>query len=315
MNLLVGGLTVGLILALMTLGVFVAYRVLDSLDLTADGAFGLGAAVAGILLVRHVDPFLATGAGTAAGAIAGMVTGLLNTRLRVSLLLAGILTTTALYSINLYIMGGGDLSLAPQHTLVNVAEELGADLMAGAGTLTLFGTPITARNWLGFLFTLLLVSSVVLVIDLFFRTNLGLAMRATGDNPRMARALGVNVQATLVFGLALANGLIALSGAVFTQYLGFVNIQVGVGILVAGLASLMIGETILGKRGVGRRIAGAVVGAVLYRLLVAAALRAGLDPNALKLVTALLVLAALVVPALWRQRVMRHRADEALSRG
>jgi putative ABC transport system permease protein len=315
MNLLVGALTVGLILALMTVGVFIAYRVLDSLDLTADGAFGLGAAVAGVLLVHRVDAFLATAAGTIAGALAGTTTGLLHTRLRVSLLLAGILTTTALYSITLYIMGGGDLSLAPTHTLVKVAEEMGQDLMAGAGTLTLFGTPITARNWLGFLFTFLLVASVVEVINAFFRTNLGLAMRATGDNPRMARALGVNVPATQVFGLTLANGLIALSGAVFAQYLGFVNIQLGAGILVAGLASLMIGETVLGKRGVGRRIGGAVVGAVIYRLLVAGALRAGLDPNALKLVTALLVLAALVVPALWRQRVTRQRATEALSRG
>ena len=315
MNLLVGALTVGLILALLTVGVFIAYRVLDSLDLTADGAFGLGAAVAGVLLVHRVDAFLATAAGTMAGALAGMTTGLLHTKLRVSLLLAGILTTTALYSITLYIMGGGDLSLAPTHTLVNVAEEMGKDLMAGAGTITLFGTRITARNWLGFLFTFMLVASVVEVINAFFRTNLGLAMRATGDNPRMARALGVNVPATQVFGLTLANGLIALSGAVFTQYLGFVNIQVGAGILVAGLASLMIGETVLGKRGVGRRIAGAVVGAVIYRLLVAGALQVGLDPNALKLVTALLVLVALVVPALWRQHVIRQRATEALSRG
>jgi putative ABC transport system permease protein len=314
-NLLIGAITIGLILSLVALGVFITYRVLDGLDLTADGAYGLGAAVAGIMLVRGVDPFLATALGVLAGAAAGTVTGLLHTRLKINLLLAGILTTTALYSVNLYVMHGGDLSLAAHYTLVNFADSLGADLLSGQGSLLLFGTPVSARNWMALLLTLVLVSSFALALNVFFRTSLGLAMRAAGDNPRMARALGIDVRATLVLGLALANGLIALGGAVFAQYVGFVNVELGLGTLVMGLASLMIGETVLGRQGVGRRIAGAVAGTVLFRLMVAAAFRAGLDPNALKLVTSLLVLAALILPALWRQRATQHQLRSALRNG
>ena len=311
MNLLLGAVTIGLISSLMALGVFIAYRVLDTLDLTVEGSYGLGAAVTAVMLVRGVSPFAATALGTLAGVAAGTVTGLVHTRLRVQALLAGILTTTALYSVILYVMNGGDLSLAGSRTLVTVAERLG-QLLGGMGDLTLFGIEVPARNWQGLLLTLGLTVTLALGLAGFFRTNLGLAMRATVSNPRMARAVGIDVGSTLVFGLALSNGLVAMAGAIFAQFVGFANIQMGVGIFVTGVASVMIGETVLGRRGMGRWLAAVVVGSVLFRLLVAGALRAVLDPNALKLVTALLVLGALVLPRLWaREAAGRAPRSEA----
>jgi putative ABC transport system permease protein len=300
-NLWIGAVTVGLILTLLALGVLVAYRVYDVLDLTAEGAYGLGAAVAAALLVQKVPPIVATALGGLAGAAAGTVTGLLHTRLRVNVVLAGILISAALYSINLYVMNGGDRSLATEHTLVDIAEAVGKHLSPPDGDLTLLGTAVSARNWMGLLLTLVVVAGAAIGLDLFFRTDLGLAMRATGDNPAMARALGIRVNLMLVLGLAVANGLIGLSGAVFAQYIGFVNIQMGIGILVTGLASVMIGESLIGRGGVGRQIIGALAGAVVYRVLIAAALNAGLDANALKLVSAVFVLAAMIVPA-WIRR-------------
>ena len=308
MNLLIGAITIGLILSLLALGVFITYRVFDRIDLTAEGSYGVGAAVAGVLLIRGAHPLVATAGGAAAGALAGCVTGLLRVYLGVPLLLAGIVTSTGLYSVILYLMHGGDLSLASRRTLVSIADGIGGKLVGGNGELELLGTSVSASNWMGLLLTLVVVASVAWLLRLFFSTALGLSIRASGNNRLMARAQGVDVGMSLILALAISNGLIGLSGAIFAQFIGFVNISLGIGILVTGLASLMIGEVLFGRRGIGRPIAAAIAGAVIYRLLVAAALRAGLDPNGLKLVTAVFVLIALVMPMAARH-LFQHRAD------
>jgi putative ABC transport system permease protein len=309
-NLLIGAATIGLVLALLGLGVFITYRIYHTLDLTADGSFGVGAAVAAALLVRRVPPITATLFGAAAGAVAGSITALLHTRFRVSQLLAGVLTSTALYSVCLFVMGSGNLSLTSAETLVSVAERLGQRFLGIPASLTLFGTTVGG----GSVATLLLMAAVAgaagLLLAAFLATDLGLAMRAAGTNPQMARAVAIGVDGMLVLGFALANGLIGLAGALFAQEEGYANIQMGIGALVTGLANLMLGEALFGKRSIGRWIAGAIAGAVAFRLLVAAAVRAGLNPNALKLVTAAFVLAVLILPQL-AGRAFRRRSPEA----
>ena len=298
MNLLIGAITIGLILAPLGLGIFVSYRIYQILDLTTDGAFGVGAAVVAALLVREVPPLAATAIATLAGVVAGSITGLLHTQLLVSALLAGVLTSTALYSVNLFIMGSGNLSLADAGSLVTLAERLGQRLFGMPTSVTLFGTEVAGSRLASLALIALMVGGLALGLALFLATDLGLAMRATGNNPQMAKAVGIEVDRMLVLGLALSNGLVALSGALLAQYEGFANIQMGIGAIVTGVATLMLGEALLGKRPIGRWIAGAVVGALAFRLLVAGALRAGLNSNALKLVTAVFVLGVLVVPRL-----------------
>jgi putative ABC transport system permease protein len=292
-NLLVGTLSMGLVLALATLGLYISLRVLHTLDLTVEGSFGLGAALAAALLVRGSSPLAATAAAAAAGVLAGVTSGLMNTRGRIDPLLAGILTSTALYSVMLFLMGGGDLSIATRDTLFSGAERAWRGL--GGGTVTLFDTTVSAGSVASLAYLALLVPLAALALGWFFRTRLGLAARAAGDSPSMAGAQGVSVGAMLVLGLALANGLVGLSGALFAQYQGFASVQMGIGTFVSALACLILGEALFGRRRVGRHLAAALVGTLLFRLLVSAALQAGLDPNSLKLATALFVLAVLVL--------------------
>jgi len=312
-NLLIGAATMGLILAPLALGVFLSYRVYHMLDLTADGAFGVGAAAVAALLVRGAPPLAATALAAMAGVMAGAITGLLHTRLRVSALLAGVLTSTGLYSAMLFIMGSGNLSLATAESLLTRAEGLGQRIGLPS-SLTLFGTDVPGSRLSDLVLVAVLVAALAIGLTLFMRTDLGLAMRATGNNPQMAKAVGIEVDHMLVFGLGISNGLIAFSGALFAQYQGFATIEMGIGAVVTGVATLMVGETLLGKRPLGRWIAGAVVGAVIFRLLVALALRAGLNSNALKLVTALFVLAVLVVPELGRKSRPRRLPEGVPSR-
>jgi putative tryptophan/tyrosine transport system permease protein len=313
-NLLIGAATIGLILALLGLGIFVSYRIYHAVDLTADGSFGLGAAVAAALLVGGIHPIPASAISALAGAAAGAITGVMHTRMRVHLLLAGVLTTTALYSICLFVMGSGNLNLASAETLISSAEHLGT-VLGLPPTVTLLGDAVSASSITTLLLMLLLAAGIGLLLTVFLGTDLGLAMRAAGTNPQMAKAVAIDVDRMVVLGLGLSNGLIALAGGLFAQYQGFANIQMGIGSVVTGLATLMLGETLAGKRPMGRWIAGAIIGAVVFRLLVAAAVRAGLNPDALKLVTAALVLAALVLPQLL-ERVGRARAElGARSRG
>jgi putative ABC transport system permease protein len=300
MLLLIGALTIGFILSLLALGVFISFRIFAFPDITADGSITLGGAVTAVLLVAHVHPVVATAAAFAAGALAGTATGLLHTRFKINGLLAGILVMTALYSVNLHVMGKSNLPLLSERTLASMAESAALSAV-GSPAVRLLGWDVATRDAAVLVLAAAAVAFIGVVLYLFFRTHLGAAMQAAGDNAQMTRAMGVNVDTMIVLGLALSNGLIALSGGLLTQYQGFADVQMGVGMVVWGLASIIIGEALVGVRDVGFVIVGAVMGSVLFRLIVALALRGGLDPNDLKLVTAVFVFIALVLPASLRR--------------
>jgi putative ABC transport system permease protein len=301
MTLLIGALTLGLILALLALGVYVSFRIFNIPDMTAEGSVTLGASVAAAMMIGGHNAVLATAAGTAAGTVAGAVTGLLATKCRINGLLSGILVMTGLYSVNLHVMGKSNIPLLEVKTLATFAEQFGAKIFGGAGDLSIAGWAVSVRDMSMLLSILLFVVVICILMYFFFRTHLGTAMRATGDNPQMICALGVSVDAATIFGLAMSNGLIALCGALIAQYQGFADVQMGVGMVVLGIASVIIGESLIGTRAVGLLITGTVMGSVLFRLLVAIALRWGLSPNDLKLITAVFVFAALVMPNLARR--------------
>ncbi len=280
MNLALGAvfrvLEQGLVYAVMAVGVYLSSRVLDFPDLTVDGSFPMGAAVAARLLIGGVHPLVGTLLAPVAGFFAGAATGILNTRLRISNLLAGILTMTALYSVNLRVMGRANVPLLRTGTVLTVLQEK--------------GIPPTISSFLLFCIVVVIVKYMV---DVFLRTEFGLALRATGDNESMIRSLGVNTDSMKIVGIGIANALVALSGALVAQYQGFADIGMGIGTVVAGLASVIIGEAIIPPRSVGMGTLGAIIGSVVYRLAVFLALRLGFAPTDLKLVTALLVIAAL----------------------
>ncbi|MFZ4716427.1 MAG: ABC transporter permease [Chthoniobacterales bacterium] len=301
MNLLIGATTIGLILALLAFGVYLSFRIFSFPDITADGSITLGAAVTAALLVHHYAPWEATLAGFIAGMLAGSITGILHTKFRINELLSGILVMTALYSVNLHVMGKSNVPLMNEPTLTNQAETLFATFFRGKEDLDFFGWSVSIRDASTLLGITAIVSFVGTALFLFFRTNLGTAMRATGDNAQMIRALGVSVDFILILGLAISNGLIALAGSLLAQYQGFADVQMGIGMVVWGLASVIIGEALVGAGSIGFVIIGAVMGSVLFRLLVAIALRWGLNPNDLKLITALFVFIALIAPSMLRK--------------
>jgi putative ABC transport system permease protein len=270
-------------------------------DMTAEGSVTLGASVAAAIMVSGNNAVLATVAAVAAGTVAGAVTGLLATKCKINPLLSGILVMTGLYSVNLHVMGKSNIPLLEVTTLATYAEKFGAWIFGDAADLNVAGWAVSVRDLSMLLSILLLVIAVCVLMYFFFRTDLGTAMRATGDNPHMICALGVSVDAATIFGLAISNGMIALCGALIAQYQGFADVQMGVGMVVLGIASVIIGEALIGTRTVGLVITGTVMGSVLFRLLVAIALRWGLSPNDLKLITAVFVFAALVMPNLARR--------------
>jgi putative ABC transport system permease protein len=299
-SLLISAWTIGLILSLLALGVFISYRVFEFPDITADGSITLGAAIAAVFLVHGFNPLVATSAACAGGLVAGTITGILHTKFDINKLLAGILVMTALYSVNLHVMGKSNVPLLAAETLATRAD---AFFSAVVGvSIALGGWEVAARDAGMLLFVALTIVAVATLLYLFLRTNLGTAMRATGSNDQMIRALGVNVGNMIVLGLAISNGLIALAGALLAQYQGFADVQMGIGMVVWGLASVIIGEALVGTKQLGFLITGAVMGSVVFRLLIAIALRAGLDPNDLKLITAAFVFVALVLPNLFRRR-------------
>ena len=297
MSLVIGAFTIGAILSLLALGIFVSFRVFEFPDITVDGSITLGAAVAATLLVAQVHPVLATGVACLAGAVAGATTGVIHTRFGINKLLSGILVMTALYSVNLHVMGRSNVPLLSERTLATMAERAGTRVL-GAERLHLIGWEVSTRDVSVLMVALLAAVLAGAILFVFFRTHLGTAMQAAGDNSQMIRALGVNVNTMIILGLALSNGMVALAGALLAQYQGFADVQMGIGMVVWGLASVIIGEALVGTRQLGFIITGAVMGSVLFRLLVAIALRGGLNPNDLKLITALFVFAALVVPTL-----------------
>jgi putative ABC transport system permease protein len=302
MTLLIGSWTVGLILALLALGVFITFRIFAFPDITADGSLTLGAAVAAALIARGYSPWVATGASMVAGALAGGTTGVLHTRFRINGLLAGILVATALYSVNLHVMGRSNIPLLDARTIGTDLVDAAAKLSGPVETVPFLGWQVRFGDAVNLAAVGLLVAGLGCGLRAFLRTGLGTAMRATGDNPRMIRALGVDVGRMITLGLMMSNALVALSGAVLAQYQGFADIQMGIGMIVWGLASVILGQALVGSGGLGLSITGAVLGSLLFRLMVALALRWGLDPNDLKLITAAFVFAALVLPKVFAGR-------------
>jgi len=276
----------GLIYGLMALGVYVSFRVLAFPDLSVDGTFPLGAAVAAALIIGGWDPFLASLVALGAGAVAGAFTGILATKFRIQGLLAGVLTMIMLYSLNLRIMGRPNLPLLGRPSALTVTVQ------------ALHLTP----PWGLVLVAAILAFGFKILLDLFFHTELGTAMRATGDNPEMVRAFGVNPETMVILGLALSNGLVALAGALVAQYSGFADVGMGVGTIVAGLASVIVGEMLFRPRTVIWATVAALVGSCLYRGAILVALRyggaLGFTASDLKLLTALVVLGALMAPAI-----------------
>jgi len=305
MSLLIGTFTIGFILSLLALGVFISFRIFAFPDITADGSITLGASVAAALLVHGISPPFASFAAFCAGMVAGACTGTLHTRFKINSLLSGILVMTALYSVNLHVMGRSNVPLLSVNTLATQAERIGLRITRGVTSLNVAGWEVSVRDASVLCAIALAVALTGTLLYLFLRTNLGMAMRATGDNVHMIRSLGVNDATMIVFGLAISNGFVALSGALLAQYQGFADVGMGIGMVVWGLASVIIGEALVGTNQVGLTLAGAVMGSVLFRLMVAVALRWGLSPNDLKLITAIFVFFALVVPQFLRKSRLR----------
>jgi len=277
-----GAIEIGLVFALVALGVLISFRVLNYPDLTADGSFPLGGAVAAILIAAGWNPIAATAIAALAGAAAGFATAYLNVKMKIMQLLSGILIMIALYSINLRVMGRPNIALINLPTVFELAK---------IGSLPLY--------WSQPLVLLAFVIAVKLLVDWYFATETGLAMRATGVNARMARAQGISTDNQTLAGLALSTGLVALAGALFAQTQGGADISMGIGTIVAGLAAVIIGETILPARSFFLTTLACVLGAVLYRFLIALALNSefiGLQAQDLNLVTAVLVALALMLP-------------------
>jgi putative ABC transport system permease protein len=306
MTLMLSAWTIGLILSLLSLGTYISFRVFHFPDITVDGSLTLGAAAGAIMIVNGHNPLVATAVGAISGALAGATTGVLNTRFGINKLLAGILTMTALYSINLHIMGKSNVPLLSSKSLITMTESA-ISRVVPRETISIAGWEVARRDLSSLLFALFCAAVIGLVMYWFFRTNAGSAMRATGDNEQMIRALGVSVENMTIIGLALSNGLVALAGALLAQYQGFADVQMGIGTVVWGLASVIIGEALVASDSLGFTIIGAIMGSVLFRLMVAIALRWGLDPNDLKLITAAFVFVALIVPAFAKRWSVKRR--------
>ncbi|MBW2438778.1 MAG: ABC transporter permease [Deltaproteobacteria bacterium] len=279
-----GALEQGFVYGIMVLGVYLTFRVLDFPDLTVDGSLPLGASVSAVAITHGIGPFVSLFMAVAAGFLAGVVTALLNTKLKILHLLASILTMIALYSINIRIMDGPNISLLGVKTILDPLESIGlpgylaSPIMFGAISIVITGMLI----W-------------------FLHTELGQAMLATGDNPQMITSQGVNTHTIIILGVGLSNAMVAFSGAMIAQNQGASDVNMGVGTIIAGLASVIVGETIFGKKNVTRACVAALTGSVIYRVAIALALgvkwgRFAFTPSDLNLITALLVIAALVAP-------------------
>lgn len=279
-DVLLGALALGLLWSIMTLGVYISYRILDIADLTAEGALTLGAAVAGAMIAKGMNPYLGTLCALVAGLFAGLCTGILHTKLKIPALLSGILTMIALWSVNLRVMGNrANVSILRLDTVYTPLQNLGLDKTA---SMIVVGAVCAI--------------AVISILYWFFGTELGSAIRATGNNEHMVRAQGVNTDTMKIMGLVIGNGLVSLSGALIAQSQSFADIQMGTGAIVIGLASLIIGEVLFGKGGFYKRLFAIILGAVLYRVIIAVVLKLGMPSNDLKLFTAITVALALSLP-------------------
>ena len=295
LDLVLSTVSQGLLWAIMALGVFLTFRVLDIADLSVEGTFPLGAAVAASLIDAGHSVWFAMLIALIAGCIGGTVTALLTTKLKIPALLSGILTMIGLYSVNLMIMGKANVPLLRAETVFTLTENL-------FGVSSVVATLIVG-----------LVATVIVgaIMYWFFGTVLGTAIRATGCNPQMARAQGINTNVMVILGLLISNGLVALSGALVAQSNGFADVGMGTGTIVIGLASVIIGEVLFGTRSFKNWLISVVLGSVVYRAVIAIVLELGMPPNDLKLFTAVLVAIALSLPLIKNKFAIMKRSEEA----
>jgi putative ABC transport system permease protein len=296
MTAMFGAVESGVIYAIMALGVYLSFRVLDFPDLTVDGSFVTGGAVASIMIVNGYDPFISTSAALFAGFLAGCMTGILHTKGGINPLLSGILMMIALYSINLRIMGKPNVPLLAEETVITKIESW------------------FASDWSILLFMLIVTLVIKFVLDLFLKTEVGLSLRAVGDNEGMVRSFSANTGWMKVLGLGLSNALVAFSGALVAQYNGFSDVGMGIGMIVIGLASVIIGEAVIGNSKIARATLAVVVGAILYRIIVTLALRIEfLDTGDMKLITAIIVIIALIMPKVLDKQKAAARKKKRLA--
>ncbi len=274
-----GAISLGLLWGIMTIGVYITYRILDIADLTVEGSITLGAAIAAHAITVGINPYIATFLAMLGGMVAGLATGLLHTKLKIPALLSGILTMIALYSINLRVLGKASLSLLRMDDVYAPFVNLGLE-----------------TTWSIIVLGLISVIIIICVLYWFFGTEIGCAIRATGNNPHMVRAQGINTNIMIILGLIISNGLVSLSGALIAQNQTFADVQMGTGSIVIGLASVIIGEVLFGKRNFFMRLTSLVFGAITYRIIIAFVLKLGMHSNDLKLFTAITVAIALALP-------------------
>lgn len=295
LDLVLSTVSQGLLWAIMALGVFLTFRVLDIADLSVEGTFPLGAAVAATLIDAGHSVWFAMLIALIAGCIGGTVTALLTTKLKIPALLSGILTMIGLYSVNLMIMGKANVPLLRAETVFTLTEDL-------FGVSSVVATLIVG---------LIATTVVGVIMYWFFGTVLGTAIRATGCNPQMARAQGINTNVMVILGLLISNGLVALSGALVAQSNGFADVGMGTGTIVIGLASVIIGEVLFGTRSFKNWLISVVLGSVVYRAVIAIVLELGMPPNDLKLFTAVLVAIALSLPLIKNKFAIMKLSEEA----
>ncbi|MCR4926137.1 MAG: ABC transporter permease [Clostridiales bacterium] len=291
-----GAISQGVLWGVMVLGLYITFKVLDYADLTVDGSFATGGAVSAILIVNGWDPFLCLLISFLSGMVAGLSTGFLSTKVKIPPILAGILTQIALYSINIRIMGKANIPLLKVETAFSKIQTL---------LESIFKTTID-KNLVSIIFGAIIVLIIVFVLYWFFGTELGSAIRATGNNEYMIRALGVNTDITKILGLMFSNGLVALSGAMVAQNQGYADVGMGTGAIVIGLAAVIIGEVIFGRRfSFAYRLMSVVFGSIIYRIIITIVLQLGFKSTDLKLLTAILVAIALSIPVI--QQKIRER--------
>ncbi len=319
LSLLISALSQGMIYAPMALGVYIAFRILNTPDLTIDGSFVAGMCVCAVVTIAG-HPYLALLCGMAVGALAGLLTGLMQTQLRINPILSGILTMTGLYTINFMVLGGQS-NLYLQRTAVNSA---GAETQVASDTLyktfraflvELTGNKRLDNNLSVLIITAVIVAVVAAVLAVFFHTRTGMAIRATGDNEEMVRSSSINADRSRIFGIMLSNALVAFSGALLCEQQRYADLNFGNGMLVVGLASVIIGQVFFGKRSVTLGIISAVVGSLIYRIILQAAYKIDMPSYAVKLLSAVIVVIALTLPLLKRlvteRRANREEETEA----
>ena len=303
LEMLISALGQGTVYAPMALGVFIAFRILNTPDLTIDGSFVFGMSVCAVVTVAG-HPVLALFAGAAAGMLAGLATGLLQTKMRINPILSGILTMTGLYTVN-YMVLGGQSNLYLQSLVTNAS---GAEVPAASRTVYKLFAVTDNTDVSALLLSALITALCLVLLAVFFKTRPGISIRATGDNEEMVRSSSINADLTRTVGIMLANGLVALSGAMLCQQQRYADMGNGSGMLVVGLASVIIGQALFGKRGVTAGLVSAVVGSEIYRIILQAAYQIDMPSYTVKLLSALIVTVALVLPLIkeksgaWRQR-------------